>query len=199
MIEVFPKHPLLRTFFVYDVALVKIDNPGSHPIICLPGPNILHSIKDINMNQEITIVGLGKRNKDDKTLWKRKLQHAKVTQVDELTCFKHTFAEKKEPKIPKVFWKLENRVFCVLGDKKKKILLCKGDSGSPAIWKHSNEKDYVIGIAAYQVNTGDCQIYPKQGPRGQKLQKIYVAIPGVIFKWIKEKGGKEIEDWIQKC
>ena len=173
-------------------------NPGDNICpICLPGPKILHSIKDINMNQEITIVGLGKRNKDDKTLWKRKLQHAKVTRVDEKQCFKHTFAEKLAPKIPKVFWKLENRVFCVKGDKKKKIMLCEGDSGSPAIWKHSNEKYYVIGIAAYQVNIGDCQIDPKN--RLQKLQKIYVAIPGVIFKWIKEKGGKEIEDSLKKC
>ena len=141
------------------------------------------------MDEEITIVGLGKRNETDVSVWKRKLQYAKMNRITEKQCWKDWYPKKLAPKD---FYKIENRGLCVKGSKKE-IIACAGDSGSPAFWKHKNKKEYLIGIG-YEVQN-DCEIASKNSVKPSK----YVAIPGVIFKWIKEKGGKEIEDWIKKC
>ena len=133
------------------------------------------------MDEEITIVGLGKRNKTDVSVWKRKLQYAKMNRITEKQCWQDWYPKKL---VPKDFYKIENRGLCVKGSKKE-VVASLGDSGSPAFWKHNNKKEYLIGIA-YEVLDS---VKPSK----------YVAIPGVIFKWIKEKGGKEIEDWIKKC
>ena len=93
--------------------------------------------------------------------------------------------------VPNKFYEIENRGLCVKGIKKE-IKGCNGDSGSPAIWKH-NKKDYLIGI--HFEDDDNCEI-PKNKP---VKQSKYVAVPGVLFKWIKEKGGKEIENALKKC
>ena len=67
-----------------------------------------------------------------------------------------------------------------------------GDSGSPAIWKHKN-KDYLIGILSEDDNK--CEIVKNKVVTQSKL----VAIPGVAFKWIKERGGRPIENMLKKC
>ena len=70
-----------------------------------------------------------------------------------------------------------------------------GDSGSPAFWKHTNKKEYLIGIV-YEVHAeNDCELGPKNTVKASK----YVAVPGVIFKWIIKNGGKEVEEWMKKC
>ena len=190
MREDYPKDEQHKfTFFYYDIAIVTIKNLAKVILpICLPGKHVLNSIKNLKFDQEITIVGLGKRNKDDKDWKKRKLQYGKVERIDEKQCYQTWFPKKL---VPNKFYEIENRGLCVKGIKKE-IKGCKGDSGSPAIWKHNN-KDYVIGI--HTEDDDDCEI-PKNKP---VTQSKYVAIPGVLFKWIKEKGGKEIENVLEKC
>ena len=133
------------TFFHYDIALIKITlkNPGDNICpICLPGPKILHSIKNLKLDEEITIVGLGKRNKTDVSVWKRKLQYAKMNRITEKQCWQDWYPKKL---VPKDFYKIENRGLCVKGSKKE-IIACAGDSGSPAFWKHKNKKEYFIKV-----------------------------------------------------
>ena len=180
-------------FFHYDFALVKIDKPGSHSIICLPGPKILNNINDVKLKGEITIVGLGEQKKnDEKNLWKRKLQFAKMRRLDDINCWKQWYPKNQ---LPKDFSKIQNKGFCVKGSKKK-IIICKGDSGSPAIWRNiKNKKDYVIGIAYESANALMCY----DDPKNRKPADKYGAVPGVIFKWIREKGGKEVEEHLKKC
>ena len=168
-------------FFFYDIAIVTIKAVSKDILpICLPAKNVLHSIKNLKFDQEITIVGIGKRNKDDNNHKNWKLQYGKVERIDEKQCYQTWFPKKL---VPNKFYEIENRGLCVKGIKKE-IKGCKGDSGSPAIWKHSN-KDYVIGI--HTEDDDDCEI-PKNKP---VTQSKYVAIPGVLFKWIKEREGKK--------
>ena len=179
-----------HTFFYYDIAIVKITDLAKDIIpICLPGKNVLHSIKNLKFDQEITIVGIGKQTKnDDAANFKdRKLQFGKVERIDEKQCYRTWFPKKL---VPNNFYERENRGLCVKGIKKE-IFGCKGDSGSPAIWKHNN-KDYLIGI--HYADYNDCDI-EKRDP---VTQSKYVAIPGVIFKWIEEKTKEEIEN-AMKC
>ena len=96
-------------FFRYDMALVKIDKPGSHSMICLPGPKILNSINDVKLKGEFTIVGLGEQKKDDKqNLWKRKLQFAKMRRLDDINCWKQWYPKNQ---LPKDFSKIQNKGF----------------------------------------------------------------------------------------
>ena len=176
-------------FFFYDIAIVTIKAVSKDILpICLPAKNVLHSIKNLKFDQEITIVGIGKRNKDDNNHKNWKLQYGKVERIDEKQCYQRWFPKKL---VPNKFYEIENRGLCVKGIKKE-IKGCNGDSGSPAIWKHNN-KDYLIGI--HFEDDDDCKI-PKNKP---VKQSKYVAVPGVLFKWIKEKGGKEIENVLKKC
>ena len=53
----------------------------------------------------------------------------------------------------------------------------------------------MIGIV-YEVHAeNDCELGPKNTVKASK----YVAVPGVIFKWIIKNGGKEVEEWMKKC
>ena len=176
------------TFFYYDIAIVKITALAKdiHPL-CLPGKNVLHSIKNLKFDQEITIVGMGRLTKDDTNWQKRKLQYGKVNRIDEKLCYRTWYPKKL---IPKEFYERENMGLCVKGIKKE-IFACKGDSGSPAIWKHKN-KDYLIGI--HYEDKNQCHIIKRE----PVTQSKYVAIPGVMFKWIEEKTRKEIKDAL-KC
>ena len=64
------------------------------------------------------------------------------------------------------------------------------------IWRNmKNKKDYVIGIAYESEDTNVCY----DDPKNRKPADKYGAVPGVIFKWIREKGGKEVEEWLKKC
>ena len=178
------------TFFYYDIAIIFISKALAKDIIpiCLPGKNVLHSIKNLKFDQEITTVGIGRRNKNDWNYKHRKLQYGKVNRIDEKQCYRTWFPKKL---IPNKFYLIENRGLCVEGIKKE-IFGCKGDSGSPAIWKHNN-KDYLIGIQFEDDN--DCEIVKDK----TVTQSKFVAIPGVMFKWIIEKGGTSIEDVLKKC
>ena len=173
MNEVYPegeKHKY--TFFYYDIAIVKITALAKDILpICLPGKNVLHSIKNLKFDQEITIVGIGKQTKDDTKWQSRKLRYGKVTRIDEKQCYRTWFPKKL---IPNNFYERENRGLCVKGIKKE-IFGCKGDSGSPAIWKHNN-KEYLIGIHFEDYNACDIE------KRNPVTQSKYVAIPGVMFK-----------------
>ena len=51
----------------------------------------------------------------------------------------------------------------------------------------------MIGIHSEDQN--DCEISNNKPVAHSK----YVAIPGVLVKWIEKKGGKEIENMLQKC
>ena len=112
------------TFFYYDIAIVKITALAKdiHPL-CLPGKNVLHSIKNLKFDQEITIVGLGRLTKDDKNWQKRKLQYGKVNRIDEKLCYRTWYPKKL---IPKDFYERENMGLCVKGIKKE-IFACIGD------------------------------------------------------------------------
>ena len=178
-----------ETFFYYDAAIVTIKTlPKDILPICLPGKHVLNSIKNLKFDQEITIIGIGKRNKNDNDFKKWRLQYGKVKRYDGKQCYQRWFPKKP---VPNKFYEIQNRGFCIKGIKKD-IKGCNGDSGSPAIWKHNN-KDYLIGIHLEDQN--DCEI-PKNK---QATQSKYVAIPGVLFKWIKEKGGKDIDNVLKKC
>ena len=134
----------------------------------------------------------------DTNVLKRKLQYAKMNRITEKQCWQDWYPKKSQPKD---FSKIENQGLCVKGSKKDEwsnrteVVACAGDSGSPAFWKHKNKKEYLIGIALEVHAENDCELGPKKTVKASK----YVAVPGVIFKWIKGKGGKEIEDWIKKC
>ena len=104
-----------------------------------------------------------------------------MNRITDKECWKDWYPKNERSEY---FFKIAHRGFCVKGSKKE-VVACAGDSGSPAFWKHTNKKEYLVGIA-YEVFDS---VKPSK----------YVAIPGVIFKWIEEKGGKEIEDWIKKC
>ena len=140
------------------------------------------------MDQEITFVAIGKRNRKDTDYKKWKLQYAKVNRIDEKQCYRTWYPKKS---IPNNFHYIENRGLCIEGIKKK-IFGCVGDSGSPAIWRHKN-KDYLIGILSEDDNK--CEIVKNKVVTQSKL----VAIPGVAFKWIKERGGRPIENMLKKC
>ena len=55
----------------------------------------------------------------------------------------------------------------------------------------------MIGIQSEDANeyTNDCEIVKNKVVTQSKL----VAIPGVAFKWIKERGGRPIENMLKKC
>ena len=81
-----------ETFFYYDAAIVTIKTlPKDILPICLPGKHVLNSIKNLKFDQEITIVGIGKRNKDDNNHKNWKLQYGKVERIDEKQCYQHGF------------------------------------------------------------------------------------------------------------
>ena len=153
---------------------------------------MLHSIEKLKFDQEITFVAIGRRNSKDTDYKKRKLQYAKVNRIDEKQCYRTWYTKKL---IPKNLHLIENRGLCIEGIRKK-IFGCAGDSDSPAIWKHKN-KDYLIGIQSEDDNdyTNDCEIVKNKVVTQSKL----VAIPGVTFKWIKERGGRPIENMLKKC
>ena len=147
------------------------------------------------LNEDVTIVGMGHISKNRKN--PSKLQHAIVKQITAKKCFKKVYPMKK---IPENLSNVENQGFCVRG--KNKELLCEGDSGSPAIWKNKNGVEYLIGINFFAGKT-------RCGRNWMKSQKVlpkksvkpsrYVTIPGNIFEWIEEKGGKEMEKMINNC
>ena len=167
-----------------------MDNPGDDICpICLPGPMILDSIKKVELSNEITIVGLGSRNQTDTSLSKRKLHYAKMNRITEKQCWKDWYPKNFRSEY---FFRIANRGFCVKGSKKE-VVGCTGDSGSPAFWKHQNKKEYLIGI--FYESQEHCGIISNNSVKASK----YVAIPGVIFKWIKEMGEIEIENWLKKC
>ena len=176
-------------FFYYGIAIVTIKDLLKEILpICLPGKHVLKTIESLKFDQEITIVGIGQLNKHDNNVKNRKLQYGTVNRIDEKKCYQTWYPNKR---IPDNFYEIENTGLCVKG-KFKEIIGCHGDSGSPAIWKH-NDKDYLIGIHSEDQN--DCEI-PNNKPVAHSK---YVAIPGVLVKWIEKKGGKEIENMLQKC
>ena len=112
------------------------------------------------------------------------------SRLNDINCWKQWYPKNQ---LPKDFSKIQNKGFRVKGSKKK-IIICKGDSGSPAIWRNiKNKKDYVIGIAYESEDTNVCY----DDPKNRKPADKYGAVPGVIFKWIREKGGKEVEEWLK--
>ena len=146
------------------------------------------------LNQDITIVGMGKVNKNGKK--PLTLQYATVKQLTGKQCFKKWFPKKK---IPKSLSNEEKRGFCVRGDNKE--LACHGDSGSPAVWKNKNGVEYLIGVAFLaQKNCGRLWMESKKGlPKKSVKPSRYVKIPGTIFKWIEQNGGKEMKNMIKQC
>ena len=183
-------------FFVYDIALIRIDSQfkAVHagisvcPICLMP--------KDLpSRTQDITIVGMGltEENKERPS----KLQYAKVRQLTAKQCFQKNYPKKE---IPENLSNIENRGFCVRGENNE--MTCKGDSGSPAVWKNKNGVEYLIGINFFAGKT-------RCGRNWMKSQKVlpkksvkpsrYVTIPGIIFKWIEENGGEEMENMIKSC
>ena len=148
------------------------------------------------LNEDVTIVGMGHISKNRKN--PTKLQYALVKQITANQCFKKVYPMKK---IPENLSNVENQGFCVRG--KNKELLCEGDSGSPAIWKNKNGVEYLIGIAFFGQDDFKCgrslmwsqKVLPKISVQPSR----YVTIPGNIFEWIEEKGGKEMEKMINNC
>ena len=146
------------------------------------------------LNQDITIVGMGDVNKNGKK--PLTLQYATVKQITGKQCFKKWNPKKK---IPKSFSNEQIRGFCVRGDDKE--LICHGDSGSPAVWKNKNGVEYLIGVAFLaQKNCGRLWMESKKGlPKKSVKPSRYVKIPGTIFKWIEQNGGKEMKNMIKQC
>ena len=100
-----------ETFFYYDAAIVTIKTLSKDILpICLPGKNVLNSIKNLKFDQEITIVGMGRLTKDDTNWQKRKLQYGKVDRIDEKLCYRTWYPKKL---IPKEFYERENMGLCV--------------------------------------------------------------------------------------
>ena len=124
------------------------------------------------------------------------LQYAKVKQITAKKCYKKWFPKKK---IPKSLSNDEKRGFCVRGDNKE--LVCHGDSGSPAVWKNKNGVEVLIGVAFLsQAKCGrkwmqSHKVLPKKSVNPSR----YVKIPGTIFKWIDQNGGKEMKNMIKQC
>ena len=184
-----------ESFFIHDIALIKIDEPFSSSYegrnvcpICLM-PNNMPTL-----NQDITIVGMGKTKKNGKK--PLTLQFATVKQITGKQCFKKWYPKKE---IPKTISNEEKKGFCIRGNNKE--LVCHGDSGSPAVWKNKNGVEYLIGIAFFTQEgcrrkwMQSKKVLPKKSVKPSK----YVTIPGKIFEWIEEKGGKEMEKMINNC
>ena len=75
------------------------------------------------MSDEIKIVGLGKRNKNDTNVWKRKLQYAKMNRITDKECWKDWYPKNERSEY---FFKIAHRGFCVKGSKKE-VVACAGD------------------------------------------------------------------------
>ena len=144
-------------------------------------------------NEDITIIGMGKRKKNDNDI--TKLQYAEMKKINGRQCYKKWYPRKP---LPKDFSSIEDRGFCVRGQNKETI--CSGDSGSPAIWKYKNE-DYLIGILTEALE--DCEkqwmISSRKLPKKSVKPSKVVAIRGKIMKWIALKGGKEVRTWMKNC
>ena len=144
-------------------------------------------------NEDITIIGMGERKKNNKG--PIKLRYAKMKQINGRQCYKKWHPRKP---LPKDFSSIEDRGFCVRG--KNKETICNGDSGSPAIWKYKNE-DYLIGILAAAQDHCEKQwmISSKKLPKKSVKPSKVVAVRGKIMKWIVLKGGKEVRTWMKNC
>ena len=186
-------------FFVYDIALIMIDTPFDDNLggmsvcpICLM-PNIMPPL-----NQDITIVGMGKiKNKSNKNKHSR-LQYATVKEITAKECFKKFW--RREPVPENLSSNKELKGFCIRGGNKE--LICDGDSGAPAIWKNKNGVEYLIGIAFFShKKCGRTLMWSQKvlRPKISVSPSKYVMIPGKIFEWIEEKGGKDMEKMIQNC
>ena len=184
-----------ESFFIHDIALIKIDEPflssyeGRNVCpICLM-PNNMPTL-----NQDITIVGMGKTKKNGKK--PLTLQFATVKQITGKQCFKKWYPNQE---IPKTLSNEEKKGFCIRGNNKE--LVCHGDSGSPAVWKNKNGVEFLIGIACHtQKKCGrkwmqSNNVMPKKSVKPSR----YAKIPGSIFKWIEQNGGKEIKTMIKQC
>ena len=97
------------------------------------------------MDQDITIIGMGATNKNGKT--PLNLQYANVKRISAEECIKKWYPkEKLSKKLLKNYQNLDKQGFCIKGQNKE--MVCKGDNGSPAIWKTEDGEPFLIGIAA---------------------------------------------------
>ena len=90
-------------------------------------------------------------------------------------------------------------------------MICRGDRGSSAIWydkksKKSPNKAYLIGVAFlshYRCGkskmTSNKEIFGTQLKKKSVRPSRFVAIPGTIFQWIRQKGGQEMKIQINNC
>ena len=130
-------------FFNFDIALIKLDIPFAENNVVCPislMPKILPK-----MDQDITIVGMGVKNKKGKK--PSKLQYANVKRISSQECIKKWYPREQlgNPNSLKNN-NYDKKGFCIRG--KNKEILCKGDNGSPAIWKTEDGEAFLIGIAA---------------------------------------------------